>query len=180
MSTDTATATDTSTDTSTNVGMAASMGTVTINKPHQGHDNDAPQMDCRILSFTMKSADGKKMTSIKPFEPIHLEMSIEVLRDAIQPSFGFAVMNDYEEIIGASLTNYNNLTYGPYIKGQQLSVRYVIDFLPLRIGSFMLLGAVSDDTGLLWYDSKYIGPITVEAGKGMGTISLKGTWKILD
>ena len=150
-----------------------------INNPHM--KKEIHEKDCRILSFTMKSIDGKDIqVPINPKLPIVMEMEIEVMADNVKPNFGFAIMSNEEEILGASLTNYDELEFGPYFIGQTIVVRYTLDFLPLRVSAFMLLGAVSDDTGLLWYDWKYIGPVTMPIGKGMGRFSLKGSWEVVE
>ena len=138
----------------------------------------APEKECRILSFELKTEDGMALETLSPTMPALLEMEVEILSDDKTPNFGFAVMTPDEEILAASLTNHEGMHCGPYASGQIVHVRYRMDFLPLRVGTFMLLGAVSDDTGLLWYDSKYLGPITIPGGKGMGRVSLKGEWKV--
>ena len=136
------------------------------------------EKDCRILSFSIKTDDTAEVNVLNSMKPIILEMQVEILSDKKKPNFGFAVMTADEEIVAASLTNYDAVKCGPYSLGETVVVRYVIDFLPLRVGSFMLLGAVADDSGLFWYDSKYLGPFTVVAEKGMGRVALKGAWKI--
>ncbi len=137
------------------------------------------EKDCRILSFNIKSREGKKLETLTdPMSPIVLEMKIQVMADNINPHFGFAITSTEEEILGATLTNYHGMKLGPYFRGQIIVARYELDFFPLRIGTFMLLGAVSDDTGLLWYDSKYLGPFTIVMGKGIGQVSLMGSWDI--
>ncbi|MBF0257642.1 MAG: ATP-binding cassette domain-containing protein [Desulfamplus sp.] len=140
----------------------------------------APEKDCLILSFAIKSIEGKVVDNmtLNSREPLRLEMAVEVMTEGIMPNFGFAIMNGEEEIVGATLTNYDSIPCGPYNRGDVINVSYVIDFIPLRVGSFMLLGAVSDDTGLLWYDSKRIGPVLINPEKGMGRVSLKGSWQI--
>ena len=141
------------------------------------------EKDCRIISFTIKSREGKELASLTETDlmsPIILEMEINVMADNINPHFGFAITSTEEEILGASLTNYYGMKLGPYFRGQSIIVRYELDFFPLRIGTFMLLGAVSDDTGLLWYDSKYLGPFTIVMGKGIGQVSLVGSWNIVE
>ena len=149
-----------------------------INEPHVL--KKAHEQDCRITSFIIKTIDCNDVeTLIDPMEPIVLEMEIEVMADNINPNFGFAIMSNEEEILGASLTNYDGLEFGPYYIGQTLVVRYVLDFLPLRVGSFKIVGGISDDTGLLWYDLKYIGPVTTALRKGMGRVSLRGSWEII-
>lgn len=142
---------------------------------------EAHEKECQILSFSMKSIKGKDIKTIKdPIEPVVLEMEIKVLADNIKPNFGFAVTSSEEEILGASLTNYDKLKFGPYSAGQKVVVRYTLDFFPVRVGSFMALGAVSEESGLLWYDWKYLGPVSVDIGKGMGTSCLKGSWDVIE
>lgn len=153
-------------------------GTNGASSSEDAHHESAPEKDCQIISFTMKSADGRVVSTLTPRQPLLLEMDVEIMADGIRPNFGFAIMNSEEEILGATLTNYDAIPCGPYSRGDMVSVSYLIDFIPLRVGSFVLLGAVSDDTGLLWYDSMRIGPVIVTPEKGIGRISLKGSWKI--
>ena len=140
---------------------------------------EVPEQDCKILSFTAKSLNGKDidLLHLNTREPIVLEMEIKVLADGVCPGFGFAVMKDREEILGAGITQHDGVKYGPYSKGQTFVVRYIMDSIPLRVGSFLLLGAVADESGLLWYDKKYLGPFTIAAGKGVGMISVNGSWE---
>ncbi len=141
---------------------------------------ETAEKDCRIISFTMKADDGTDIEEIDPLKTTILEMQVEILTDRQIPNFGFAIMTTDEEIVAAGLTNYDSIKCGPYSAGQVIVVRYVIDFLPLRAGSFMLMGAVSDTTGLLWYESSTLGPFNVVAGKGLGRIALNGSWEVLE
>lgn len=139
------------------------------------------EKDCKILSFHIKSKNGKELTSLSdPASPIVLEMKVQVMTDNVKPNFGFAITNTNEEILGASLTNYQKIKLGPYFKGDIIVARYELKFFPLRAGTFMIVCSVSDDTGLLWYDSKYLGPFIVVMGKGIGQVPLVGTWNIAD
>jgi lipopolysaccharide transport system ATP-binding protein len=149
---------------------------------NEQHDlREAHEKDCRILSFSLKSIEGNDIKGLtNPKLPIIMEMEIEVMADNINPNFGFAITSNEEEILGASLTNYEGLAFGPYFIGHTIVVRYMLDFFPLRVGTFILVGAVSDDTGLLWYDSKTIGPVTVPIEKGVGRVSLKGSWEVIE
>ena len=137
------------------------------------------KQDCKINSIAIKTGDGIDSKVFESGKKMIFEMYVEILVNGVVPNFGFAIMTvDDDDVIAANLTNYDAVTCGPYSAGEIIAIQYKIDFLPLRVGSFMVLGAVADNTGLLWYDSKYLGPITIVDGKGMGRISLKGNWKI--
>ncbi|MEA2061123.1 MAG: ABC transporter ATP-binding protein [Thermodesulfobacteriota bacterium] len=140
--------------------------------------SSAPDQDCRIISFAVTAPDGSEVTELNPETAVVLDMKVEICEDNQRPNFGFAVMTLEEEIVAASLTHYDDIKCGPYSRGDVLSVRYFMDSFPLRVGTFLLLGAVSEDTGLLWYDSRYLGPFTITAKKGMGRVAVKGKWEI--
>jgi homopolymeric O-antigen transport system ATP-binding protein len=141
---------------------------------------EVAEKDCRVLSFTAKSIDGKDidLLNLNAREPIVLEMEAKILTDGLCPCFGFGVMNNGEEILGAGISRHDGVMCGPYSKGQTIVVRYVMDSIPLRVGSFLLLGSVADESGLLWYDKKYLGPFTIVPEKGIGRFFLKGSWEV--
>lgn len=142
---------------------------------------DVPDKDCRIITFSMKSLNGETLQNIiDPMSPTVLEMEVEVMAEGASPNFGFCIMNNEEEILCTTFTHYDGLACGPYSPGQNLVVRYVIDFLPLRFGSFKIYGGIADESGLLWYDLRIISPVTVTTGKGVGSISLKGSWEVVE
>ncbi len=142
---------------------------------------EAPDKDCRIVSLAIKDLAGNDIgTTIDPKEVTVLEMEIEVMAEKALPNFGYCIMTQEEEILSTCFTRHDNVNCGPYRPGQKLTVRYVIDFLPLRFGSFKLYGGISDESGLLWYDLKIISPVTVTAGKGVGSIALKGAWEVVE
>ncbi len=138
------------------------------------------EKDCKILSFTATYADGKPidMSHLQSEKSICLEMQVEIKTDNSRPTFGFAVMNNTEEILGAGITKHGGVSCGPYAAGQIVGIRYILDAIPLRVGSFDLLGAVADESGLLWYETKYIGPFTIATQKGVGWVALKGKWSV--
>jgi lipopolysaccharide transport system ATP-binding protein len=140
-----------------------------------------PEKDSRILSLTAASVHGKPldMQQVDPKSPIVLEMTIKILSDRVSPNFGFAVMKDADEILGAVITGHDQVPCGPWAKGQIITVRYTMESIPFRFGSFLFLGAISDESGLLWYDKQYLGPFTVATEKGVGMVSIKGRWQIL-
>ena len=151
-----------------------------VNEVDKHQTVEAADRDCKIISFVMKADDGTDIEELNPLKTTILEMQVEILTDRHIPNFGFAIMTADEEVVAASLTNYDSVKCRPYSAGQVINVRYVIDFLPLRAGSFMLMGAVSDATGLLWYDSISLGPVNVVAGKGLGRVALNGSWEVTE
>jgi len=134
--------------------------------------------DTRIISVSLKSPEGEELESIAPFTDAVMEMEVEIIADNATHNFGFAFMSMDDTCFAANMTHHDQITCGPYYTGEHVTIRFNARHLPMRTGSYRLLGAVADDSGLLWYNSMYTSPISINADKGMGVISLAGDWEI--
>lgn len=136
------------------------------------------QGDARIVSFELKSLDGKVMQTLDIRDPMVLEMTVEIIRDGMRPHFGFGIFRNTEEILSARMSNHEGLEFGPYGSGEKVTVRFRVDHFPLRAGTVLLVASFSDELGLLWNEKAYLGPFTIVAEKGVGTLSFNGRWSV--
>jgi len=138
--------------------------------------------ECHILTFVATRPDGGELNPdyLNTDEPIVLTMELEMLSDKVQPNVGFAVMRSKNEFLGAAISFHDGVNCGIYSKGEKMKVRYMMPNIPVRMGNVFFSGFIGDETGLLAYDIKIIGPFTIDTGKGSGLMKLFGTWEIID
>ena len=134
--------------------------------------------ECRILDISAESADGKELHSIEPLTEMAMKMKVEILKDGLCPQFGIALMMSDETVCFCAMTHHDQIACGPYGAGEIVHVRVIVPEFPVREGTYRLLGAVSENSGLLWYDYKEIGPVTVEPQQGMGLVAFRRKWEI--
>lgn len=135
--------------------------------------------DCRINSLTVKSLDGKELSSLVPLGDVRLEMEVEVLVDGIEGNFGFAFMKSAEEPVASFLTtDVDEVEKGPFNKGDKFTVSLTIRNIAMRVGDFYVLGGLADKSGLLWYETKFSKLLHVEANKGVGPIIMRSEWSV--
>ena len=146
--------------------------------PAKKEDPAAVSEECRILSISLESANGKALRSIQPFTEVVLKMDVEILKDGLCPQFGFALMMSDETVCLCAMTHHDQVSCGPYKVGEIVHVRVVVLEFPVREGSYRLIGSVSENSGLLWHDYKVIGPFTVEPQQGLGLVAFRRKWEI--
>lgn len=135
--------------------------------------------DCKINSLSVKSTDGKTLTSLKSLDDVVLEMEVEVLVDGIEGNFGFAFMKSAEEPVASFLTtSLTEIDKGPFKKGDVFTVSLLVKSIAMRVGEFYVLGGLADKSGLLWYETKFSKLLTIEPNKGVGPIIMKSEWKV--
>jgi len=134
--------------------------------------------ECRILHISAESADGKELHSIEPLTEMVMQMEVKILKDGLCPQFGIALMMSDETVCFCAMTHHDQIVCGPYDAGEIVHVRVVVPEFPVREGTYRLLGAVSENSGLLWYDYKEIGPVTVEPQQGLGLVAFRRKWEI--
>ncbi len=139
----------------------------------------AKVQDCRINSLTVKSLDGKELSSLVPLGDVRLEMEVEVLVNGIEGNFGFAFMKSAEEPVASFLTtDVDEVEKGPFSKGDKFTVSLTIRNIAMRVGDFYVLGGLADKSGLLWYETKFSKLLHVEANKGVGPIIMRSEWSV--
>src|SRR5690606_28940244 len=103
----------------------------------------------------------------------------EVLSDSMECNFGFAFMRTLDEITSSYLTtDIQNVCKGPFQKGEVLTVQIRVNAMPMRVGSFYVLGGVADRSGLLWYETKLSKMITIRPNKGVGPLIMRVNWDV--
>jgi len=139
----------------------------------------AEVQDCRINSLAVRDLDGNELSSLKALQDVVLEMEVEVLRDGVEGNFGFAFMKSAEEPVASFLTvDAEGVETGPFGKGDVFTVSLTVRNLAMRVGSYYVVGGLSDDTGLLWYETRFSKLLTVEANKGVGPFIMPSEWSV--
>ena len=143
----------------------------------QAAEDEPALQDCRINSLAIKDMDGNEIDQLDALSDIRLEMEVEVLKDGIMGNFGFAFMKSAEEPLASFLTpDVGGVEKGPFRKGDCFTVSLVVKSLAMRVGEFYVLCGLADESGLLWYETKFSKLLTVKANKGVGPIIMKSTW----
>ena len=146
--------------------------------PEQSAAGDEAQ-DCRINSLWVRDTGGRELSSLTPLQDVVLEMEVEALRDGVEGYFGFAFMKSAEEPVASFLTiDAEGVETGPFDKGEVFTVSLTVRNLTMRVGGYHVLGGLCDDTGLLWYETRYSKLLTVEPGKGVGPMIMPSEWSI--
>lgn len=135
--------------------------------------------DCRILSTRVRDLDGTELEEVEALQDIILETRIEILTDNMECVFGFAFMRNVDEITSAYLSSSRKDVFtGPFRKGEILTLQVRVDAIPMRVGTFYILGGVADKSGLLWYETRMSKQITVKSNKGVGALIMRSDWKL--
>lgn len=141
--------------------------------------SDEVAKDCNILSVSMETPEGEPVAELTPFMDLVVRLEVQVNVDDVWPQFGVAFLMSDETIFTASLTHRDGIKCGPYCADQKVTVRLHIHELPIKSGSYKLLGGIADQNGLLWYDIQQIWPVTVRRGdEGIGLVTYRRTWSI--
>ena len=139
----------------------------------------AETQDCRINAIAVKDLGGNALASLKPLADVVLEMEVEVLRDGIEGNFGFAFMKSAEEPVASFFTiDADGVEAGPFRKGEIYTVALTVRNLAMRVGEYYVVGGLSDDTGLLWYETRFSKLLAIEPSKGVGTMIMPAEWSI--
>ncbi len=149
--------------------------------PVDGADEaEAPLLqDCRIKSLSVLSTSGEPITTIEPLSDVVLEMEVEVLNDNMEGHFGFAFMRSAEEPIASFLTtNNSDVERRVYNKGEVFTVRLTVEKIAMRVGEFYALGGLADESGLLWYETKFSSLLSMNANKGVGPMTMQARWEL--
>lgn len=145
--------------------------------------HDAPQAiaqkDVRIIQTRVLNSLGESITQVDALQDITLELQAEVLNDNVRCYFGFAFMKDLEEVMSSYLAiDRPEVESGPFRQGEKITVRVNLRSLCIRTGKFHVLGGVSDDSGLLWYETRPSAEISVKPNKGVGPYLMQSDWTV--
>ena len=143
-------------------------------------EKKSPTQDCRINSLAVRDTDGKVLDELEALSDVILQMEVEVLNDVDQATFGFALMKSAEEPMASFFTtDVEGVEKGPFKKGDSFTVSLVVRNFAMRVGKFYVLCGLADETGLLWYETKFSKQLTVKANKGVGPIAMAADWQVL-
>ncbi|HBW85086.1 MAG TPA: ABC transporter ATP-binding protein [Gammaproteobacteria bacterium] len=135
--------------------------------------------DCRINWLSVKDVDGNTLEEFEALADVVLEMEVEVLNDVEQATFGIALMKSAEEPVASFFTtDIEGLEKGPFHKGDKLNVSLLVKNFAMRVGEFYVLAGLADETGLLWYETKFSKQLPVKANKGVGPIAMAADWQV--
>ena len=135
--------------------------------------------DCRINTLSVKSLNGEELAALVPLADIRLEMEVEVLVDGIEGNFGFAFMKSAQEPVASFLTtDVDEVEKGPFNKGDKFIVSLIVRNMAMRVGDFYVLGGLADQSGLLWYETRFSKLLHVEPNKGVGPIIMQSEWSV--
>ncbi|MBF0375928.1 MAG: ABC transporter ATP-binding protein [Desulfamplus sp.] len=135
--------------------------------------------DCNIINVQLEDKAGNPIDTIIPNQDVILRMDVEILKDGLMPRFGFGFLMPDETPLYASMTHHDQIECGPYSAGDTITVRLRLKEFPVRSGTYRIVGGIAENSGLLWYEYKIIGPIKIETNKGLGLIACEHEWKII-
>ncbi len=142
-------------------------------------EKKSPTQDCRINSLAVRDTDGKVLEELEALSDVTLQMEVEVLNDVDQATFGFAFMKSAEEPMASFFTtDVEGVEKGPFEKGDSFTVSLVVRNFAMRVGEFYVLCGLADETGLLWYETKFSKQLMVKANKGVGPIAMAADWRV--
>ena len=75
-------------------------------------------------------------------------------------------------------TDVEGVEKGPFKQGDRFTVSLVVKNFAMRVGEFYVLCGLADETGLLWYETKFSKQLTVKANKGVGPIAMAADWQV--
>jgi len=137
------------------------------------------QKDCRILATVVRSLDGDEITEIEPLQDIILETTVEVMKDDTRCYFGFAFMQNLEEVMSSYLAiDRPEVESGPFKAGEVITVQVHVEAVATRVGAFHVLGGLADESGLLWYDTRLSKEVRVKPNKGVGPLRMRSHWTV--
>lgn len=145
------------------------------------HQQEKPEAvkDCRILQTLVRNVDGELIDSLDPLQDFVMELQAEILNDNVTCYFGFALMKDLEEVMSSYLAiDRPDVEHGPFSKGERITVQVHVQAMALRVGKFHVLSGVADESGLLWYDTRLSKEISINPGKGWGTLVMRSSWSM--
>ncbi|MDM8537805.1 polysaccharide ABC transporter ATP-binding protein [Desulfobacterales bacterium HSG17] len=134
--------------------------------------------DCRIIQAGIEDENANPTDTITPLTNAYFTMKVEILNDDVSPQFGFALLLPDESFFSASMTHHDKIDCGPYQAGQKINVRLHVEYFPIREGTYRLLAAVAEKSGLLWYEYTTVSPVKIKVEQGMGIVTFKRKWHI--
>ncbi|MBF0574055.1 MAG: ABC transporter ATP-binding protein, partial [Desulfamplus sp.] len=135
--------------------------------------------DCNIINVQLEDKAGNPVDTIISNQDVILRMDVEILKDGLMPRFGFGFLMPDETPLYASMTHHDEIECGPYYAGDTVTVHLRLKKFPVRSGTYRIVGGIAENSGLLWYEYKIIGPIKIETNKGLGLIACEHEWKVI-
>jgi lipopolysaccharide transport system ATP-binding protein len=135
--------------------------------------------DCHISLLCIEDGDGNPTDTLMPYKDAVLRMDVEILKDGLLPRFGFGFLMPDETPLYGSMTHHDGILCGPYSAGKKITVRLHLKKFPVREGTYRMVGGIAENSGLLWYEYKIVGPVKIQTNKGLGLLSCGHEWEII-
>ena len=135
--------------------------------------------ECHISTLCIEDSAGNPTDTLKPCGDAVLRMDVEIYKEGLTPQFGFGFLMPDESYIYASVTHHDGISCGAFSAGEKVTVRLYLEKFSVREGTYRLIGGVAENSGLLWYEQKIVGPVKIQSSKGHGLLACGHEWKII-
>jgi hypothetical protein len=144
---------------------------------------DPSQWGSRAVEFVSVSlidGDGQNARRFDTGAPMTLDMQLLVHRDVGDVVCGMAIRRADGLLLAGTNTFLDHVTVSSHSPGQTISIRYVIDSLPLLAGGYIVEVALEDATGTHSYD--HAAPAASfhinNMGGHVGVLEMRGRWQV--
>lgn len=144
---------------------------------------DPSQWGSRAVEFVSVSlidGDGQNASRFDTGAPMTLDMQLLVHRDVGDVVCGMAIRRADGLLLAGTNTFLDHVTVSSHSPGQTISIRYVIDSLPLLAGGYIVEVALEDATGTHSYD--HAAPAASfhinNMGGHVGVLEMHGSWQV--
>jgi ABC-type polysaccharide/polyol phosphate transport system ATPase subunit len=142
--------------------------------------DDEKRRDVRITSISISAPDGSPLHTVKPLADVLLNMDVEFLKDGVEGNFGFAFMRTTDDVVASwHTTDREGVFKGPFKKGDRFAVSLLVKSIAMRSGQFYVLGGIADRSGLLWHETRFSKPFTMETDRGVGPLIMDSQWQVV-
>jgi ABC-type polysaccharide/polyol phosphate transport system ATPase subunit len=151
--------------------------------PSQLSRGDPGQWGSRAIEFasvTLLDGNGQSSRRFDTAAPMTIDMQLLVHRDVGDFVIGAAIRRADGLLVSGSNTSLDHVTVSSHAPGEMVSVRFVIDSLPLLAGGYFVQVSVHDLTGSEVYDhgdpaaSFHINNM----GGHVGMFEMHGRWQV--
>jgi len=142
--------------------------------------DEEKRRDVRIMNIGISSPDGRPLDTVTPLSDVVLSMDVEILKDGVEGNFGFAFMRTTDDVVASwHTTDSAGVFKGPFNKGDRFDVSLLVKNVAMRSGQFYVLGGIADRSGLLWHETRFSKPFSMETGRGVGPLIMDSRWRVV-